>query len=132
MGRYLDNIYKIFLSLVIILAIAACNRQAGSNSATTAQKPKQIRLVVGKIKEVRMPIPADTTMQLFASSENNEIVDVSKQSSEVTQTERPSKETFLIKGITPGTVKVILSRKKINEEGAGDIIQTYQVRVVNK
>jgi hypothetical protein len=132
MRRYFDNIHKIFLSLLFILAVAACNRQGASNSLTTAQKPKNIRLVVGKIKEVYMPMPADTTIQLLASSENNEIVDVSKQSSEQPQTERQLKETFLIKGVTPGTVKVIFSRKKVNEEGAGDIIQTYLVRVVTK
>lgn len=119
-----------FFLLIALIVTSACNRQ-GNN---TAEKPKRIRLVAGQIKEVSIPAPKDTTIQVVASSENNEIVDVSPQASTTGQenTGRKSKATFLIKGITAGAVKVVFSEKKINEEGAGNIRKTYQVQVVNK
>ncbi|QHT71088.1 hypothetical protein GXP67_32765 [Rhodocytophaga rosea] len=131
MERYSYSVARFFLLIILLVQASACNRQ-GTSAAENTQKPKNIRLVVGKIKEVQMPVPADTTIQLVASSENNEIVDVSKQTVEQTLSQNQTKETFLIKAITPGTVKVTFSRKKVNEEGAGDITQTYLVRVVNK
>jgi hypothetical protein len=124
MKRY--KLWSILLILIVGIQAASCNRQG--NTSASALKPKNIRLVVGKIREVRMPVPADTTIQLVASSENNEIVDVSKQ----TPGQPATEEVFLIKGVTPGTVKVTFARKKINEEGAGDITHMYQVRVVNR
>jgi hypothetical protein len=132
MERYSYQVARFFILIVWIVQASACSRPGTSTADNAAQKPRNIRLVVGKIKEISMPVPSDTTIQLFASSENNEIVDVSKQTTEPTQTQRPTKETFLIKAITPGTVKVTFSRKKVHEEGAGDITQTYLVRVVNK
>lgn len=132
MERYSYQVARFFLLIILIVQASACNRQGTSTTENAAQKPRNIRLVAGEIKEVRLPVPADTTFQLVASSENNEIVDVSKQTDEQTQTQRPEKETFLIKGITPGTVKVTFSRKKVDEEGAGDVTQTYLVRVVSK
>lgn len=92
-----------------------------------------MRLVAGQVKEVSIPMPKDSTIQVVASSENNEIADVSKQTGEQFQAGgKNTKAVFLIRGITAGTVKVIFSRKKINEEGAGEVARAYQVQVVNK
>lgn len=124
-------IVKVFLLLALLAEISACNRQGSVTTESSSQKPKRIRLVVGQIREVHLPVPSDTTIQLTASSENNEIVDVTRQTT--LQTKRGKKKAlFLIKAITGGAVKVIFSQKGINEEGAGNILKTYQVQVVNK
>lgn len=108
------------------LGLAAC---AGS-------QPKKLRLHAGEIKEVTLRAPADTSRRLLATSENPEVVDVSRK--QAVAEGPPSSaapvgpQTYLLKGVTAGTVRVVFSEKSPGEEGQGRVRRTYRVEVVNE
>ena len=100
-------------------------------------KGQPMRLTVGDIKEVTVAARPDTTYQLTATSDNQEVVDVSRKSTDVTAPGGPPSTTtaptvFLIKGVTAGTARVVFSEKKIGTNGAGRTKKTYAVTVANK
>ncbi len=106
-------------------------------SRSESAKGQPMRLMVGDIKEVMVAARPDTTYQLTATSDNQEVVDVSRQPTDVTAPGgTPSSTTgptvFLIKGVTAGTARVVLSEKKIGTDGAGRTKKTYAVTVTNK
>lgn len=96
-----------------------------------------MRLAVGDISEVTITARADTTWQLTATSDNQEVVDVSRKptdsvapnTSQLTA-ERPA--VYLIKGVTAGTARVVFSEKPVGEDGSGRVKKAYVVTVVNK
>ena len=122
------------LPAVLLLAVLTACSGAGSS---TSAGGKRLRLEVGKIKEVDFRLGPDTTLQLYSSSENKEIVDVSRaESAPEDVAARPAKGTdravFYIKGISPGRASVVFSEKKTGEEGPGRTLSTYNVEVVSK
>ncbi len=122
------------LPVVLLAVLTACGGAGGSTSAGGA---KRLRLEVGKIKEVDFRLGPDTTLQLYSSSENKEIVDVSRaESAPEDVAARPAKGTdravFYIKGISPGRANVVFTEKKNDQDGPGRTLSTYNVEVVSK
>ena len=122
------------LAILLLTLLAGCG---GSGSGTSAGSAKRLRLEVGKIKEVDFRLGPDTTLQLYSSSDNKEIVDVSRaESSPEDVAARPAKGTdralFYIKGISPGRASIVFSEKKNGQEGPGRVLSTYAVEVVSK
>lgn len=118
----------------------------GLLSACASSQPRKLRLHVGEIKEITLRAPADTSRRLLATSENPEVVDVSQQQTVaegVTPSVAPAdKQTFLLKGVTAGTVRVVFSEKPKTQETQDRVRphrvhpdrvrKTYRVEVVNK
>ena len=122
------------LAILLLTLLAACG---GSGSGTSSGSAKRLRLEVGKIKEVSFRLGPDTTLQLYSSSDNKEIVDVSRaESAPEDVAARPAKgadrAVFYIKGISPGRASIVFSEKKTGQEGAGRSLSTYAVEVVSK
>lgn len=114
------------LCVALSLGLAGC---AGSH-------PQKLRLHVGEIQEVTLRAPADTSRRLLATSENPEVVDVSRKQSVaegVAPASAPSGgQTYLVKGVTAGTVRVIFSEKSPGQPGPGRVRRAYRVEVVNE
>ena len=96
-----------------------------------------MRLTVGDIKEVSINARPDSTNQLTATSDNQEVVDVSRKLTDATSPNGPQLSTagptvFLIKGVTAGTAKVVFSEKPTGAEGTGRVRKAYVVTVVTK
>lgn len=116
----------------VLALLAAC-----SANRTGAAKGPPLRLNVGEIREIKLATRSDTTWQLTATSDNQEVVDVSRKPSVIiSENETPvtakGQAVFLIKGVTIGTAKVVFSEKQIGTDGDGQAKKTYQVTVVSK
>lgn len=114
------------LAVALGLGLVAC---AGS-------QPKGLRLHAGEIKEITLRAPADTSRRLLATSENPEVVDVSRKQAVAEGPPSPAApagpQTYLLKGVTAGTVRVVFSEKSPGEKGQGRVRRTYRVEVVNE
>ncbi|MEZ0539933.1 hypothetical protein [Fibrella arboris] len=96
---------------------------------------QKIKLNVGDIREVTVAARADTTWQLAATSDNQEIVDVSRKATLPgvgTGASVAGDAVFLIKGVTAGTARVVFSEKQPTTDGSGRIKKTYTVTVVSQ
>ena len=120
-----------FAGVMLLLALLTACSFSGRNQPG---KTRPLRLAVGEVKEVRLRQSADSTLEISGTSENNEIVDITPKqpAGKSTQAARSNQAVFLIKGIIPGSAKVVISRKRTGEEGPGLPIRTYQVSVVTK
>lgn len=125
--------HALSLAIACVMALlAAC-----SANRTGVAKGQPLRLQVGEIKELSMATRSDTTWQLSATSDNQEVVDVSrKPSSPATGDmggEVPAGKTvFLIKGVTVGKANVVFSEKQVGADGSGRVKKTYTVTVDSK
>lgn len=125
--------YALTLLATLVTLLSACTaNQSGS------AKGQPLRLNVGEIKELTMDTRADTTWQLTATSDNQEVVDVSRRLpvSAPTGTNASSAAAgtavFLIKGVTAGRAKVVFSEKQMGTDGEGKAKKTYLVTVSTK
>lgn len=123
----------LILAVLLLAGLGACGGLDGSRSDATG-RAKRVRLQVGKIKEVDFTLPSDTSLHLYSSSENKEIVDVSlAESAPDDLAARPEKgderAVFYIKAISPGKANVVFSEKKTGQEGPGRVLRTYAVEV---
>lgn len=127
MRVFSNNLLRLVVPLGLIL---------GGLAACTATRPQKLRLHVGEIKEVTLRVPADTSRRLLATSENPEVVDVSQRQAVaegVTPPPAPaSEQTFLLKGVTAGTVRVVFSEKPNGMQTPERVRRAYRVEVVNK
>jgi hypothetical protein len=124
--------YGPVLLMGLLAVMSACNATR-SDSA----KGQRMRLTVGDIKEVSINARPDSTNQLTATSDNQEVVDVSRKQTDATAPNGPQLSTagptvFLIKGVTVGTAKVVFSEKPTGAEGTGRVRKAYVVTVVTK
>ncbi|HEX8531559.1 MAG TPA: hypothetical protein VF646_16115 [Cytophagales bacterium] len=122
------------LAIGLVTLLAGCG---GSGGGAPAGATQRLRLEVGKIKEVDFRLGPDTSLHLYSSSDNKEIVDVSRaESSPDDGAARPAKgddrALFYIKGVSPGRASVVFSEKKTGQEGPGRTLSTYAVEVVSK
>ncbi|MCY7353124.1 MAG: hypothetical protein LH606_21120 [Cytophagaceae bacterium] len=128
------------LLFLLFIALISCSQNAQSvaqpGETEAWAKPKKVRINVGEIKEIRLRSSADTTLQVLSTSENPEVVDVSrKQAPQESTPLKPGRSVpvvFLLKGVTAGTAKVILSEKATGLNAPEKIRKTYLVQVVNK
>lgn len=135
-GEFLTRTNRVrntlLLSAGLLGLLSACHRE------TAVKGPQQkLQLSVGDVREVTVDARQDTTWQLTATSDNQEVVDVSRKPSVTAADNEPKTQStgptaYLIKGVTVGTARVVFSEKPVGEEGDGRIKRTYVVTVVNK
>lgn len=119
------------LLLAALLAITtAC-------SSTKNEGSKQrIRLSVGEIKEISLPSRGDGSTQLIGTSDNQEVVEVSRPelapAVDTLKRDKSGPTVFQLKGVTVGSANVMFSEKQPNETGSGQVKKTYVVQVVAK
>lgn len=119
----------VLLTALLLTGLSACR------SDKSVGRQTRIRLTVGEIREVSLPGRGDSTVQLIGSSDNQEVVDVSRRqlAPAVDTLQTGSGPTvFQIKGITVGTANVIFSEKRTGETGSGQARKTYVVQVTSK
>ncbi|MBO0949011.1 hypothetical protein J2I46_10485 [Fibrella sp. HMF5405] len=110
---------------------------ACTTDRTSLADGQKLRLNVGDIQEVTINTRADTTWQLAATSDNQEVVDVSRKQT-MTSTGSGSasvqarRAVFLIKGVTAGTARVVFTEKQAGANGDGQLKKTYVVTVTSK
>lgn len=106
-------------------------------SACSSNKPsgptKRINLSVGEIKEISLSDRGNSTMQLIGTSDNEEVVSVSRPelapAVDTLNRTRSAKAVFQLKGVTAGTANVTFTEKAPNDPGPGQIRKTYIVQV---
>jgi hypothetical protein len=127
------NRTKAILTLLIGLTVAGLN---ACHSNKSLGKQQRIRLKVGEIKEISMPGRGDNAMQLIGTSDNQEVVEVSRQqlapAVDTLARSKASPTIFQLKGVTVGTANVIFSEKQPNDQGNGQAVKTYVVQVISK
>jgi|GEM_PF-2480321 len=115
------------LSIPLLLSTNACT------STKSAGTQKQVQLSVGDIKEITVPRRGDSSLQLIGTSDNQEVVDVSRRelapAVDTLQRQPSGPAVFQLKGITAGTANVTFSEKSPGDVGNGKTIRTYVVRV---
>ncbi len=118
----------ILLILLAMLSACSIGHHPGSQ--------KRLRVAVGQIKEISLPNRGDSSTELIGMSDNQEIVDVSRQqlapAVDTLKRTGASATRFQIKGITVGTANVIFSIKALNQMGSGQMVRTYMVQVTAK
>lgn len=120
------------LLLGLFALLSSCNtNRIGST------KGERLRLNVGDIRELALSTRSDTTWQLTATSDNQEVVDVSRKPAIATvgsgtNPTSAGPAVFLVKGVTAGTANVVFSEKQMGTDGNGRVKKTYVVTVVNK
>ena len=128
----LRQCYGLVLLMCLFAGLSACNA-----NRTDSNKGQKMRLTVGDIKEVSVSARLDSTYQLTATSDNQEVVDVSRKPTDATVSNGQASPTagvvvFLIKGVTAGTAKVVFSEKQNGVDGSGRVKKAYVVSVANK
>jgi len=110
----------------------ACSQTSQPDSGSK----KQLRISVGEIKDVSLPSRGDGTSELIGTSDNQEVVEVSRQqlapAVDTLKRDGSGPTIFQIKGVTAGTANVVFSTKPMNQTGNGQAIRTYVVQVIAK
>lgn len=111
----------------LLLAMPLACRQ---NTQSASGQP--MRLAVGEIKEVTL----SSRSPMAGASENQEVVDVSQKpltpaDSSALGQGNAVPMTFLIKGVTIGSARVMLSDKASDGAVSGRVRKAYRVQVVS-
>lgn len=128
--RRFNQTTKQLVPLLLIGGLLACsqNSQPGSQ--------KRLRVSVGEIKEVSLPSGGDGSSELIGTSDNQEVVEVSRRqlapAVDTLSRTNTGPTVFQIKGVTIGTANVVFSTKPLNQTGSGQPIRTYVVQVTAK
>ncbi|WP_128546833.1 hypothetical protein [Larkinella soli] len=105
-------------------------------TACSSGRQQRIRVEVGEVREVKLSGRGDASLQLIGTSENNEVVEVSKRlvspAVDTLQPRNAGPSVFEIKGVTNGTARVVFSEKPAGEAGPGKVRKRYLVQVVSK
>ncbi|GAB3723640.1 hypothetical protein [Spirosoma lituiforme] len=120
----------IFTSITgLTISLLACSKSSQPGVGSS----KKLQISIGEIKEIEIPGPGNNSLDLIGTSDNQEVVDVSRQ--QMASAVDTSKHTgtgpvvFQIKGITAGTANVVFSTKPTNTVGSGQPVHTYTVQV---
>ncbi|MGF7218212.1 hypothetical protein GGR92_004389 [Spirosoma lacussanchae] len=117
---------QLVCTIAVITSLAACRMGAGSGSA------RPMKVAVGAIQEVTL-----TGKSVVGTSDNQEVVDVTTKplSSADSSAQAQGKAvatTFLIKGVTVGTARVVFAEQAADSSPDGRVRQTYAVQVVSQ
>jgi hypothetical protein len=119
-----------FLLIGLLVGLTSCN------ATKTAGPSQRIRLQVGEIKEVSLANRGDGSLQLIGTSDNQEVVEVSRPelapAVDTLQRNQSKPTIFQLKGVTVGTANVVFSEKQPSDTGNGQVKKTYVVQVVSK
>ena len=120
------------LILCLATSILSCSKPSQSGIGSS----KKLRVSVGEIKEISVPSRGDNSLELIGTSDNQEVVEVSRQqltpAVDTLKRAGAGPTVFQIKGITVGTANVIFATKPMNTIGSGQSVRTYVVQVVAK
>ncbi|WP_338870506.1 hypothetical protein WBJ53_22950 [Spirosoma sp. SC4-14] len=118
------------LQISLLVALSACSSDKPSGA------PKRVKLSVGEIQEISLSDRGSNSMQLIGTSDNEEIVAVSRPdlapAVDTLNRAQPAKAVFQLKGITAGTANVTFTEKAPNDPGPGQIRKIVSVRVSAK
>ncbi|WP_420148698.1 hypothetical protein [Spirosoma sp.] len=124
------------ISTLIWLGFLLTSLVACSQTGQTDVAKRKLRLSVGEIKEVSLPRQGDGSQELIGTSDNQEVVEVSRQqlapAVDTLKRDNSGPAIFQIKGVTVGTANVVFSTKPINQTGSGQPVRTYVVQVTAK
>ncbi|WP_223834275.1 hypothetical protein [Spirosoma profusum] len=116
----------------LFIGLAACSQTSQPINGPT----QRLRVMVGEIKEVSLPAQGDGRTELIGTSDNQEVVEVSRQqlapAVDTLSRSKSGPTVFQIKGVTSGTANVVFSARPLNQSGNGQPVRTYVVRVVAK
>ena len=122
---------QLLWSTVLMMALVAC-----SQSNQMAGSKKKLRVAVGEIKEVTIARSGDGATELVGTSDNQEIVEVSRRelapALDTLKRSDSSPTVFQIKGVTVGQANVVFSTKPMQATGSGTPVRTYVVQVTAK
>lgn len=126
-------LFKKIPEQMVLFWLAASLLACSSANPSGSGPQKKLRISIGEIKEISLPGRGDGTSELIGASDNQEVVEVSRQQlapAVDTLTRDNSRPTiFQIKGITAGTANVVFTTKPLNQTGNGQPIRTYIVQV---
>lgn len=116
----------------LMISLVSCSQ----NTLSGAGSQKKMSLSVGDIKEISLPGSGDGFMELVGTSDNQEIVEVSRRElapavDTLKRTDTGS-TTFQIKGITAGKANVVFTKQAMGATGNGQPVRTYVVEVKAK
>jgi hypothetical protein len=116
----------------LVVGLVACSSANPSGSGSQ----KKVRIAVGEIKEITLPNRGDEKSELVGTSDNQEVVEVSRQqlapAVDTLKHNNTRSTIFQIKGITAGTANVVFTTKPLNQAGNGQTVRTYVVQVSAK
>ncbi len=116
----------------LIFGLSACSHTSQPGSGDQ----KRLRISVGEIKDVSLSIRGDGSSELVGTSDNQEVVEVSRQqlapAVDTLNRNNTVPTIFQIKGITVGTANIIFAKKPLGRTGPGDVVRTYIVQVTAK
>ncbi len=91
---------------------------------------------VGDIREISLAGSGDGSMELIGTSDNQEIVDVSRRelapAVDTLKRTNTGPTVFQIKGITAGKANVVFTKQAMGATGNGQPVRTYIVEVKAK
>lgn len=129
---WLNRAVRPTLLVFLIFGIAACSKSNQMNSGSQ----RKLKVAVGEIKEVSLSRSGDGSSELIGTSDNQEVVEVSRQqlapAVDTLQRKSTGPTVFQIKGITVGTANVVFSEKPMNQTGNGQSVRTYVIQVTAK
>lgn len=131
-ARRFGQLIKRLMPVLLLTGLLACS-QTGQTDGGTKRK---LKVAVGEIKEVSLPSQGDGSSELIGTSDNQEVVEVSRQqlapAVDTLKRDKSGPTVFQIKGVTIGTANVVFSTKPLNQTGSGQAIRTYVVQVTAK
>ncbi len=115
-----------------MFSLLACSQTGQPSSGDQ----KKLRISVGEIKDLSLSSRGDGSSELIGTSDNQEVVDVSRQqlapAVDTLNRNNTGPTIFQIKGITAGTANVVFSKKPSGGTGPGEVVRTYVVQVTAK
>ncbi|SOD78482.1 hypothetical protein [Spirosoma fluviale] len=112
--------------------MVACNRTGQSDMGSK----KRLKVSVGEIKEVSLPNRGDAGSELIGTSDNQEVVEVSRRqlapAVDTLTRANTGPTVFQIKGVTVGTANVTFTTRAMTASGNGQPVRTYVVQVTAK
>lgn len=120
----------LLFTLSLLVGLSGCSPKSQSNKGT------RMRLAVGEIKEVTID-RLGGNVSITGTSDNQEVVDVSQRAftaadSSALKQGNAVPTVFLIKGVTIGTARVVLSEKTADQTKDSWVRRAYVVQVVSK
>lgn len=126
-----SSLIRLFIVLFTI-GLVACNRTGQSDVGAK----KRLKVSVGEIKEVSLPNRGEAGSELIGTSDNQEVVEVSRRqlapAVDTLNRINTGPTVFQIKGVTIGTANVTFSTRAMTASGNGQPVRTYVVQVTAK
>ncbi|ADB36547.1 hypothetical protein Slin_0483 [Spirosoma linguale DSM 74] len=118
--------------LALLFTAFSCSHSGQSDVGAK----KRLKVSVGEIKEVSLPNRGEAGSELIGTSDNQEVVEVSRRqlapAVDTLNRINTGPTVFQIKGVTVGTANVTFSTRAMTASGNGQPVRTYVVQVTAK